>query len=141
MGVTISSKNHSIDMGYIGFKLLRQKVADLTSKEIGQHYKHLVDGLWLLGQEQKKFFSEYDTKTKELCEQNKEKKGIFNFLYASDCEAKISHQDCKSIYEVIKDHDDDIAYGYAGRKDCATFKSFKEIVKDCIDKKCYMEWS
>ncbi|MFR6158364.1 MAG: hypothetical protein ACLUJV_02420 [Blautia producta] len=31
MGVTISSKNHSIDLGYGGFMRLRQKVAELTN--------------------------------------------------------------------------------------------------------------
>ena len=37
------------------------------------------------------------------------------------------------IYEVIKNYDDDILYGYADRKDCAKFADFKAIVKDGID--------
>jgi hypothetical protein len=47
---------------------------------------------------------------------------------------------CKSIWEIIKDYNDDICYGYAGRSDCAKFSDFKDIVKDCIDKCVEMEW-
>ena len=65
---------------------------------------------------------------------------ILCFLYASDCEATMGEDVCKKLYEIIKDYDDDIAYGYCGREDCATFKDFKELVKDCIDNKCSMEW-
>lgn len=34
MGVTMESKNSSIDMGYGGFIELRKKVAELTSEDI-----------------------------------------------------------------------------------------------------------
>jgi hypothetical protein len=47
---------------------------------------------------------------------------------------------CEKIYEVIKDYDDNVLYGYAGRPDCAKFKDFKKIVKDCVDNKCSMTW-
>lgn len=80
MGVTVNSKNYSIDLGYIGFNNLRTKVAE------------------------------------------------------------ISVEDCKAIWEVIKDYDTNVLYGYVGRPDCAKFKDFKNIVKDCIDNNCNMEW-
>ena len=40
----------------------------------------------------------------------------------------------------IKDYDDDILYGYAGRKDCAKFADFKKIVKDGIDSGDGFSW-
>jgi len=139
MGITLESKNFSIDMGYGGFMRLRNKVAELAGKEIGQHYADL-DKAPYFGEERNKFFEQYDRETAELAETSKIPHGILNFLYASDCEGKISASKCKQIYKVIKDYDDNLAYGYCGRSDCATFKDFKKIVNDCIENKCSMKW-
>ena len=140
MGITIKSKNYSIDMGYGGFKNIREKIAELTGKEIGEHYKELDKGIFLYGTALEEFFKNYNKKIAELEEKFKIPYGILDFLYATDCGGKITSKKCEQIYEVIKDYDDNILYGYAGRKDCAKFKDFKEIVKDCIDNKCNMEW-
>ena len=141
MGVTIESKNYSIDMGCGGFNRLRVKVAGLTGKEIGEHYEELDKGMFLYGTQREDFFEKYNKKISELEEKFKIPHGILDFLYASDCEGKATPKKCKQIYEVIKDYDDDILYGYCGKSDCAKFKDFKEIVKDCIDNKCSMKWS
>lgn len=140
MGVTIKSKNYSIDMGGGGFNNLRTKIAELTGKEIGEHYKELTKGTFLYGTEREEFFENYNKKISELEEEFKIPCGILDFLYASDCGGKLPFKKCKQIYEVIKDYDDNILYGYIGRKDCAKFKDFKEIVKDCVDSKCSMRW-
>lgn len=141
MGVTIESENCSIDLGYGGFNNLRTKVAELTAQDIGEHYKRLSDGMWLIGDSRKAFFEKYDRRISELSEiHNGEKDRILHFLYASDCDGEMPVEICKDIYEVIKDYDDDILYGYCGRPDCAKFKDFKAIVKDCIDNNCSMRW-
>jgi len=140
MGITIESKNYSIDIGYGGFGRLRAKVAELAGKEIGEHYKDLDKGMFLRGEERTKFFEAYNRKISELEEEFKIPCGILDFLYASDCGGKAVPKGCKQIYEVIKDYDDDVLYGYCGKNDCAKFKDFKEIVKDCIDNKCSMKW-
>ena len=141
MGVTVESKNHSIDLGFGGFGNLRKKVAELTGVEIYNHYKELDNGMLLYGEARTKFFQEYNKKISEIEEKLKIPHGILDFLYASDCNGKLTYGKCKQIYKVIKDYDDNILYGYSGRKDCAMFKDFKEIIKDCIDNKCSMEWS
>lgn len=140
MGVTIDSKNHSIDMGYGGFNNLRTKVAELTGKEIFEHYKNLEKGMWLFGEERKEFFEKYNKKISEIHEKYNVPDGIFDFLYASDCGGSISVEACKQIWEVIKDYDDNILYGYIGRPDCAKFRDFKEIIKDCIENQCKLKW-
>lgn len=140
MGITVESENRSIDLGYGGFSNLRTKVAELTGKEIGEHYKKLRDGIFLVGEKRKNFFVEYDKKIAGLEKQFEIPGGILDFLYASDCSAEIPVGACKQIYEVIKDYDDDVLYGYIGRTDCAKFNDFKELVKDCIDSNCSMEW-
>lgn len=140
MGVTVESKNCSMDLGYFGFNNLRTKVAELTGKEIGVHYQKLTESVSLFGKERVEFFKEYNKKISELEEKYKIPHGILDFLYASDCDGKLTYGKCKQIYKVIKDYDDDILYGYSGIKDCAMFQDFKEIIKDCVDNKCAMEW-
>lgn len=141
MGVTISSENYSIDLGYGGFNNLRTKVAELAAGDIGEHYKKLHEGIFLFGSLREDFFKEYDKKINEIAKaHNGEMDEILDFLYASDCEGEVPVKVCEKIYEVIKDYDDNILYGYAGRPDCAKFKDFKELVKDCIDSNCSMEW-
>lgn len=139
MGVTITSKNHSIDMGYGGFSNLRTKIAELTNEEIYQHYCELFQTGVLLGNTD--FFKQYNAKT-EIIDKKYEYKYnyILYFLYAPDCDATMPPDVCEKIWEVIKDYDDDILYGYTGRPDCAKFNDFKAIVKDCVDNQCDMVW-
>lgn len=90
MGLTIKSKNYSIDMGYGGFRNLRIKIAELTGKEIGDHYKELSEGMFLVGSQKTEFFNNYNKKISELEEKFKIPGGILDFLYASDCSGKIT---------------------------------------------------
>lgn len=142
MGVTIDSKNKSIDLGYGGFNRLRNKISELVNSEIAEHYKEIEKGQFLLGEDKRKeFFKKYDAETERLDKKYDYKyNSVLHFLYACDCGATMEVDVCKEIYEVIKDYDDNIAYGYTGRKDCAMFKDFKELVKDCIDNNEPMEW-
>ena len=141
MGVTIESKNHSIDLGYGGFMNLRIKVAELTSEDIGEHYKKLNDAPMFGEELRKKFFEEYDAKTNELDDKyDGEMNCILHFLYSSDCNGDMELDVCRKIYDIIKDYDDTILYGYCGRPDCAKFSDFKQIVKDCIDTNTNMTW-
>ena len=139
MGVTIKSSQHSIDLGGGGFKRLRTKIAELAAPDIFERYKKLDE--YLRSPNRKAFFEDYDAKTAELDEKYEGKMSdILDFLYESDCDAKMDADHCRSIYEVIKDYDDDILYGYAGRKDCAKFADFKKIVKDGIDSGDGFSW-
>ncbi len=141
MGVTIDSENCSIDLGYGGFSNLRTKVAELTAPDIYNHYKKLEKGMFLTGTKKEAFFKDYNMEIQRLSEKyNGEKDNIFDFLYASDCDGEMDVEHCKSIYEVIKGYDDEICYGYCGRPDCAMFKDFKELVKDCINTNTSMNW-
>ena len=84
MGVTISSKTKEIDLGYFGFNRLRTKVAELCNKEIFDHYNHLKDSIYIFRDEDvKKFFNEYNKKTKEIDEKYDMKfNAVLHFLYA-----------------------------------------------------------
>ena len=96
---------------------------------------------YLRSPNRKTFFEDYDAKIAEL---DKKYEGnmsdILDFLYEGDCNAEMDADHCRSIYEVIKDYDDDILYGYAGRKDCAKFADFQKIVQDGIDSGDGFSW-
>lgn len=141
MGVTIESKNFSEDMGYGGFNRFRNKVATLSNSEFGKHYAKLDDTMFLQGVERESFFKKYDAKTNELIKKNIITVEIANFCYQSDCGGSIDQDQAKQIYEKIKDYDDNICYGYAGRSDCAMFSDLKSIFKDCAENGGTVEWS
>lgn len=144
MGVTLRNKEDyiGIDLGYYGFYKLRQKVADLAGDDIGKHYRKLNQVPIYDTAERMRFLKEYNAKTHELDKKYEGKRThILDFLYASDCGGTLSVEGCQSLYEVIKNYDDDVLYGYSGRSDCALFQDFKKIVKECIENNCEMTWS
>lgn len=143
MGITISSKTKSIDMGYFGFNNLRNTIGDLLPEDLARHYRELKNSIAIFSdKEREEYFKKYNAKTKELDKKHDYKyNSILHFLYACDCEATMSVEVLKQVYELIKDYDDDTAYGYSGRDNCAMFKDFKDVVKDCIDNNVEMEWS
>lgn len=140
MGITIKSKNRSADMGYSGFMKFREKVAELTNKEFGEHYSILPTGSWLFGNDRKNFFESYDNETLRFCNEGLVSGEIVNFLHQCDCEGEIDQNQAQKIYEVIKDYTDDIVYGYGGRPDCAMFDDIKGIFKDCAENGESVEW-
>ena len=138
MGVTLDGPNTSIDFGGSGFMRLRLKVAELTADDIFEHYKNLCYNMFKMSQND---FQEYDAKTESLNEKyNGRFSNILAFLYAPDTSAILNEKICADVYNVIKDYDDDIVYGYAGRKDCAKFADFKRVLLDCIENNTELEW-
>lgn len=145
MGVTMECKKtgRSIDLGYGGFNNLRNRVAKLVGEPFSSHYLRLSDSgvMFLIGEHRKKYFEEYDLKTEQMVINGSVPVKVANFLYQSDCEGKIRYGACKELLKIIGDYDDDILYGYCGRKDCAKFSDFKSILLDCVMQKCDMVWS
>lgn len=140
MGVTMESKNFSADMGHRGFDRFRTKVATLSHPEFGKHYEERMHAMFLPGDESEAFFKEYNAKTKELIKENIITVEIANFCFQSDCDGSIDQDQAKQIYENIKEYDDTICYGYAGRSDCAMFSDLKNIFKDCAENGDTVEW-
>lgn len=139
MGITISSKRHSCDMGYGGFGRFRNVVAENTNDEFYKHYLELTtpEAMFSFGSEREKYFEKHDAKTKEFIEQNIVTVEVANFLYQSDCGGKIDRKQAKQIYELIKECDDNLIFGYVGRNDCAKMADMKRIFLDGTK----VEWS
>lgn len=141
MGVTISCKKsgRSIDLGYFGFANLRRRVARLAGEPFASHYDGL-DAAPFFGEARKAYFEEFDRRTVELIDSKQVSVKIVDFCLQPDAGGSIRYGACKEILKIIGDYDDDILYGYAGRRDCAKFKDFKAILQDCADQKCDMVW-
>ena len=56
MGVTIESKNRAIVLVYVGFRMLRVKIAELAAPDIFEHYKKSMDGMRLYDADERKAF-------------------------------------------------------------------------------------
>ena len=141
MGLTISCKKtgRSIDMGYFGFANLRRRVAKLAGEPFASHYDGL-DHAPFLGEARKTYFEEFDRRTEDLIRKKKVSVKVASFCLQPDAGGRIGYGGCKALLKIIGDYDDNILYGYAGRKDCAMFKDFKAILQDCVDHKCDMVW-
>lgn len=139
MGVAIKCRKsgHTIDMGSGGFFRLRKKVAELTNSELGQHYALLTQNMFGRDDE---WYENYDKQLELIINKHKISIKIIDFLYQSDIEGKIRYGACKQILKVIGDYDDNFAYGYAGQKDCAKFKDFKNLLEECAQFKCDLIW-
>lgn len=142
MGVTISctKTGRTIDMGSGGFLRLRSKISELVGEPWTSHYKALVEERICDEKEREKFYEDFDKKTEELLNKKCVSVKIVDFCLQSDCEGSIRYGACKELLKVIGSYDDNICYGYVGRKDCAMFRDFKRILEDCAEHKCNMTW-
>lgn len=143
MGVTLRCKKTgtSIDMGYGGFSSLRDKVAELTGEPFASHMKKLYEAVTSLPYgKAEQFYADFDAETQRMIDAKQVSIKIVDFCLQPDCEGSIRYGACKEILKVIGDYDDNIAYGYAGRKDCAMFKDFKALLQECVDNRCMLVW-
>lgn len=142
MGVIISctKTGRTIDVGSGGFLRLRSKISELVGEPWASHYRALVEERICDEKEREKFYEDFDKKTEELLNKKCVSVKIVDFCLQSDCEGSIRYGACKELLKVIGNYDDNICYGYVGRKDCAMFRDFKRILEDCAEHKCNMTW-
>lgn len=133
MGVTISCGEKSVDMGYGGFLRLRRTIASLCPEEIHSHYEDLVSAR--LNDEFD--YVAYDKKTAQLINKYRSYRKVINFLYVSDAStASLTYGTAKDLLKLIGDFDDGKIYGYPGWGDkAARFCDFKDVLRECVEKK------
>ena len=141
MGVTISSKKHSIDIGYGSFCNLRKLFAEQCSQEIGELYRNAIKLELSANFSGNEYLQVRQNLIKEFRKLNIYRPDlVHNFLFASDASGKRSPQTCKALLKVIEPVSDDLRIGYQGRKDCATIKNLKQILQDCIEDNSMLQW-
>lgn len=142
MGLTIRCKKtgRSVDMSSAGFMRLRRKISDLYGGAWADHYRTLTDTP--PGARDDAWYAAFDDRTVKFVTDKKIPLKLANFFLQSDIEGRITYGTCNLLLRVIGDYDDEsVRYGYAGRPDCAAFRDFKQILRDCSDHKCPLTWS
>lgn len=138
MGVIITANNSktTFNCGYGGFMNLRNNIASAFDKEFGELYKNLL--LYITENE----INGYNEKVnKILSERFKDDEDIINFLFASDCEGKISYKTCKKIYDLIKNIDfGKKIFTYAAHSDGKDYEKFKNFLLECYKYRRNMVW-
>lgn len=143
--ITFETKNYEVDLGYMGFFCLRGTIAGIFSPELEELYKeYCVRGIPTYSSEEyalenKQIKEQYENKVNDICK-NPDCEKVFDFLHMSDSEGEIDSDICKAIWEVIKNYDNDVCYGYYDYNKPFTFSTFKGIIKDGIDSKKGVKW-
>lgn len=147
MGITLSGPGISNDVPSSGFFGLRRDIAYMLSSKIGKQYESLLEVYY-----DKEAKAEWEEETNHiindfLASHNKsDERVIDSFLFACDCDGKITYGTCKRIMSIIdnsknKDKFMKTIYGYAGWKDEACRgKDVYEILQACAEKKKPMTW-
>lgn len=149
MGITIKSKNFSLDCGYFGFKKLRDFVASKCPHEnfrkcVEEFNENILSFMrpagWMESFNKKindlEFLANKGSKKKEI----ETLEWFGPFVWSSDCDAKMRYKTVKSIWEYIKDVSEDFVFGYSARPDAATFQQFKLLIDDCVKNKTGFKW-
>lgn len=147
MGLTLkcTKTGSGCDLSYNGFCRFREKVAYLVNDGFGAHYAKLslLAREFAFGSDSdrcKQAYDEFDRETDELVEKLKISRHIVHFLFQADTDGKLSVKVCKRVYAVIKDHDDDVVYGYKKREPCTTFGDLKALFKECCETRSSLIW-
>ena len=138
MGLTLTAQYNgapSWDMGYITFGVLRMDIADEINKEYGEHYREMYSC-------PRSDWTEYNKKTANLEKKHKLGTRTTDFLWIPDSDGKLSPFKCKALLDAIQGMENNKHYGYVGfgLEHCMTIEDFKNLLKECFDRRCYMIW-
>jgi hypothetical protein len=133
MGICISAEYKDapdFSMGYASFFRLRNEIAHVISEEFGDAYGDITWGSM--------HPKEYDERINYMIRKYHVKSRICSFLFASDCEGRLSPMKCKAVYDLIYDMKSTSEFGYVYSK--MTMEQFKELLKECYERKRYLYW-
>lgn len=140
MGITITSNyKGAIDLsgGYFMMHSIRKRVAIAMDKEFGEHYETLIRCY------KDEDFKEFNKKANQMIKEKKlhvDHKDLLDFLFAPDCDGKISHKTCKKIYDLIKDIEEPkLCLRYAIDSD-NDWEDFKTLLRECYSHRANMVW-
>ena len=86
-------------------------------------------------------FAENDAVAEKIIRDKNLDEDILDFLYAEDCEGKISYKTCRKIYDLIKDVDfEKKGFRYAAYQN-NDYEELKEFLTECYSKRRNMVWS
>lgn len=129
MGVSIRTKNKSIDMGYTSFFRLRTDIAKAINSEWGMKYEELVN---------RNRYDELNDITAEYLADGKISKYLVDFCFQSDSEGHITYWACKYIHQQIQNVDKKDNYGYVMAPN--SWEEIKNVFKDGSKNRGGLRW-
>lgn len=122
-----------------GFIRLREKIASIYNEEFGKHYKKLK-GIYFNIEGQAAAYLKWFKTAERIINKNKlENKDVLDFLLKPNKKGKLKVNQVKNLYELIKDVNSEVIFRfyYSSESD---FRDFKELLKECIDRRVYLRW-
>ena len=93
MGLALEAKGlETINIGYVGFGIVRMQIASTVSWKLGIAYRSLYSKEGMTTKDKKYIRNNFD-------------ETLVNFLFHSDCDGKMTPKECGQLYKVLKDHD------------------------------------
>lgn len=136
MGLTLQSKGSEkeIDVGYISFGILRQKIASFLDEDYGKEYKKVYSAeamcLW-----KDDDWKKLNDRLNAIIKSKNLDKDIVDFIYENDTNGKINYKICKKLYDLLKGKD--ISFGrFAGQED-----DFRQLLLDCYSHRANLTWN
>ncbi len=143
MGISIGcKKGASYDITCGGFLNFRLQVAKLANKEFGEQYERLTSTTFeMLSKEQKQAaYHDINEKVQALIDKKAVSPKIVDFCCQTDIDGAIRFGACKAILKAIGDYDDDYVYGYLARPPLVKWATLKNLLQECVDKRCDLVW-
>ena len=145
MGLTMRCNEMELTMGYIHFKLLRDKIAEKVGEEYFKLYTEPYEtNAWLfVGEKRKAYFDDNAKRQLALNKRLKVPKLFQWFMWACDCEGKCTSRQSAVVLryaEKIQGDDLNIRLGYV-YDEVATVKYFIEMLKESVKTKTAITWN
>jgi hypothetical protein len=133
MGISVLSKNKSIDVTYGGFHKLRKHIVEASNnKQLIDLYDEF-DLLYSKGTD--KDLHNYDRKVNEFIHLQTDNDfiNLIRFSYLPDSDGNITKSQCESLLKYISEDCIDFVIGFTGRSEPAKYMDFKNILIDGIE--------
>lgn len=140
MGLTVTAtgldSSKSYDCGYITFGNFRLALAETFNKEYGLYYKKWV-GQYFDEKYNRVFLTQDElNKWNKLIDEIDPDEGLFCFLKHPDTEGKITPQECRKIYNHIKDLKMDFeGHNYGEMKPYNMLEQWKGMFLHCAQRR------
>ena len=135
MGLDVDAKGLTYETnfscGYITFGVYRQKVAEAYNKEFGEIYKKSYNPSF------SGYTDEEIKRWNEICDDD-----LDIFLNHSDCDGKFTPQECKKIYNAMKDLKVEMqGHNYGVMKPYNMHEHWLNIFKHCYKRRVNLYFS
>ena len=122
-----------------GFIRLREKIASIYDEEFGKHYRKLKRIYYDIEGQTVAYLKWFKTAERIIKRNKLENKDILDFLFKPNKKGKLKVNQIKNLYELIKDINSEVIFRfyYSSEND---FKDFKELLKECIERRDYLRW-